>query len=74
MKISLVENGIYIEIEVTEDLDVRLLHIGSKEGALPEGESAQKYRLVEIHETGMNQYVHHGSKHIGSCRGTFQNM
>jgi len=69
MKISLVENGIYIEIEVTEDLDVRLLHIGSKEGALPEGESAQKYRLVEIHETGMNQYVHHGSKHIGSCPG-----
>jgi len=74
MKINIVENGIYIDIEVTEDLDVRLLHIGSRKStaeskARAADEKAQKYRLVEIHETGMNQYIHHGRKHTGSCPG-----
>lgn len=70
MQISIIENGIYLDIEITEEKDVRLLNLSSKEQIKRAAtDNDQNYRLVEIHESGMNQNVHHGSKHIGSCPG-----
>lgn len=70
MNISIVENGLYLNIEITDDKDVRLLYLGSKKMTTAvSSQRSQKYRLVEIHETGMNQNIHHGSKHIGTCPG-----
>ncbi len=70
MNINIIENGIYLNIDVTDEKDVRLLHLGGREQKIEiPDQSRQKYRLVEIHETGMNQNIHHGSKHIGSCPG-----
>ncbi|NLE24249.1 MAG: alpha-galactosidase [Clostridiaceae bacterium] len=70
MQINIYENGISLDIEITEDKDVRLLHLGSDERKPREDPECYKnYRLVEIHESGMNQDAHHGSKHIGSCPG-----
>ncbi len=69
MDINIFENGIYLNIDITEEMDVRLLHLGNRQQASEPGVSSQRYRLVEIHEAGMNQNIHHGSKHIGSCPG-----
>lgn len=70
MEIKIVENGIYLQIEVTEEGDVRLLHLSSLPfGNTPKEEQARKFRLVEIHETGFNQNDHHGSKYTGSGLG-----
>lgn len=70
MQINIFENGIYLDIEITEDKDVRLLHIGAvKRKPREDSECYKNYRLVEVHESGMNQDAHHGSKHIGSCPG-----
>ncbi|PHV69617.1 alpha-galactosidase [Sporanaerobium hydrogeniformans] len=71
MNINIFENGIYINIHITEDGDVYLLHIGSHPQPSQEiDENFKKfYRLVEVHETGMNQNIHHGSKHTGTCPG-----
>ncbi len=86
MNIKFSENGIYLEIEITEEKDVRLLNLSSRDRNGPVDSSAnyrfadnapdngsvknlKNYRLVEIHESGLNQNAHHGNKHIGSCPG-----
>lgn len=70
MDIQVVENDIVLDIHVTADKDVRLLHLGAweKNGVFTD-EIASNYRLVELHETGRNQNDHHGSKHTGSNPG-----
>jgi alpha-galactosidase len=70
MRIDIFENGIFLNIEVADDGDVRLMHMSS----LPmntdvDEQKSKKYRLVEVHESGLNQNDHHGSKHTGSCPG-----
>lgn len=70
MKIEFVENNIFINVEITDDGDVRLLHLSSLPfNNHPDNEKAKKYRLVEVHESGLNQNDHHGSKHTGTCPG-----
>lgn len=67
MKIALQENGLYLEIAVTEDGDVRLSHLSS----VPQtGEGGKWHRLLEVQETGLNQNDHHGSKHTGTQPGS----
>ncbi|HCM28486.1 MAG TPA: alpha-galactosidase [Treponema sp.] len=69
MDIKFEENGIRVWILVTEAGDVRLLHCGSGDFPIPPDDPAAKFRLVEIHESGMNQADHHGSKHTGTSPG-----
>ncbi len=69
--ISICENGLYLVVEITPDLDVRLLHFSvlEFEGArIPERQKA-KFRLVEIQASGENQDDHHGCKHTGTVPG-----
>lgn len=69
MVIHIYENKIYLDIEFTDEGDVRLLNLSPHPfSPLPERDH-QKYRLVEIHESGMDQNDHHGCKHTGSCPG-----
>lgn len=70
MNIKIKENGIYLNVEVTEEGDVHLLHLdASEEKCESEEESKNKYRLVEVQETGLNQNDHHGSKYTGTAPG-----
>lgn len=71
MRIEIIENKINLVIEVTGDRDVRLLHLSSLPftEAAKDDEALEKFRLVEIHETGLNPKLHHGTKHIGTCPG-----
>ena len=70
MDIKLLENGIHLHIHITDEGDVRLYNFGIEEQkSKPAGDSAKKYRLVEVHESGRNQNDHHGSKHTGSSPG-----
>jgi alpha-galactosidase len=67
--ISIHENNIYLEIQVTEQRDVRLLHFSSmplKPGIVKNNSDAEGYRLVEIQATGYNHDAHHGLKHHGT--------
>ncbi|MDF2613010.1 MAG: rafA 4 [Clostridia bacterium] len=70
MIIQIVENNIFLKIIVTEDKDVRLVHLSPLAFTNePDLETASKYRLVELHESGFNQNDHHGSKHTGTAPG-----
>lgn len=83
MDIKITENEINLWIHVTNSGDVRLYHCSATPfpqapnellnpaGGAATGSSspAAKYRLVEVHESGMNQADHHGSKHTGSSPG-----
>lgn len=63
------ENGIHCHIEVTDDGEVRLLHLGPMPGGEVDERHARWHRLVEVQEIGMNQNDHHGSKHTGTQPG-----
>ncbi|NIA06310.1 MAG: alpha-galactosidase [Actinobacteria bacterium] len=71
--ISIHENGICLEIEITETKDVRLIHFGPmpycKKDARDE-EQKKWFRLVELQLTGENQNHHHGSKYTGTAPGS----
>lgn len=70
MKIDICENGIFLNIDVTDTGDVRFLHLSSTPMKnCISNEKTAKYRLVEVQEAGFNQSDHHGSKHTGSCPG-----
>ena len=70
MTIHIFENGIYIDIDITDEGDVRLRNLSLYPSTPSQDKDRyKKYRLVEIHESGMNQNDHHGSKHTGSCPG-----
>lgn len=71
MDITVSENGIHLYLEVSDDGDIRLLHLAAGEPRrMPDEESKKKYRLLEVQETGMNQNDHHGSKHTGTAPGS----
>ena len=71
MDIRIEENGIHLHIHITDEGDVRLYNLGSRRRDSPSDEnSSAKYRLVEVHESGMNQNDHHGNKHTGSSPGS----
>lgn len=64
------ENKIHLVIEHTAEGEVYLIHLSSSPYSVQvKEEHKKKYRLVEIHETGMNQNDHHGSKYTGSNPG-----
>ncbi len=70
--ISIHENGLYFEAEVTDSRDVRLLHFSPFPPVADELEAEEvrrKFRIVEIQATGLNQDDHHGSKYTGTLPG-----
>lgn len=70
--ISFNENGIYVVFEITEDLDVRLLHFSSlpyDSSLHKNAEQRKRCRLVEVQVTGENEDDHHGSKHTRTNPG-----
>jgi alpha-galactosidase len=69
LDIRICENNIYLDIEITDEGDVKLLNLSPHPFSPSQERDYQKYRLVEVHESGMNQNDHHGSKHTGSCPG-----
>lgn len=70
--ISMNESGLRLEIEITPDGDVRLLHLGLEpfDPALVGDDGHRRwFRLVELQIAGENQEDHHGSKYTGTCPG-----
>lgn len=70
--ISFNENGIYVVIEITEDMDVRLLHFSClpfNGASHKDSEQRKRCRLVEVQASGENQDDHHGSKHTRTNPG-----
>ncbi|BBI32739.1 glycoside hydrolase family 36 protein [Cohnella abietis] len=70
--ISICENGLYLDIEITESKDVRLLHFSPfplKIQELGTEEARRRFRIVEIQTTGEDQDDHHGSKYTGTLPG-----
>jgi alpha-galactosidase len=68
MDISFKENGLYFDLHVTEDGDVRLHNLSSHDFVRPT--DTRYFRLVEVQITGMNQDDHHGCKHTGTAPGS----
>ena len=68
MNITIQENGLYLQIVVTEDGDVRLAHLSDK--ACVMSEPTQWFRMVELQESGQNLNDNCGSKHIGTQPGS----
>ena len=62
MNITLQENGLFLDILVTEEGDVRLLHLSNRE--LPAPDDSSHFRLVEIQESGQNQ----DGRRLQACR------
>jgi len=60
------ENGIFLNIDVTKNQEVRLLHLSSKAfNVVPDEGKAKWYPLVELKMSGFDQDDHHGNKHTG---------
>jgi alpha-galactosidase len=68
MRIQLHENKLYLDIDVTDDGDVRLYNLSPASATAPAG--GDFFRLIEIQGTGFNQNDHHGSKHTGTQPGS----
>ncbi|MDR2433916.1 MAG: alpha-galactosidase [Treponema sp.] len=68
MNIQLYENNLYLDINVTEDGDVRLYNLSPSPFA--GSEQGRFFRLLEVQGTGFNQNDHHGSKHTGTQPGS----
>ncbi|WP_042201143.1 glycoside hydrolase family 36 protein [Paenibacillus camerounensis] len=69
--IEIAENGLYLTIEITEELDVRLLHFGA--APLEHGVIADKhkpgFRLLELQLSGEDRDEYHGRTHRASYPG-----
>ncbi|CAM4363993.1 glycoside hydrolase family 36 protein [Paenibacillus typhae] len=69
--IEIAENGLYLTIEITEELDVRLLHFGA--APLEPGAVADKhkpgFRLLELQLSGEDRAEYHGRTHRASYPG-----
>lgn len=64
------ENGLYLNLEITADNDVRLLHFAPYPLQEPiEEEEKRRCRIVEVQFTGEDQDDHHGSKYSGTQPG-----
>jgi alpha-galactosidase len=68
MNIQLHENDLYLDIEVTEEGDVRLYNLSPE--PLQKPEKGRHFRLVEVQGSGCNQNDHHGKKHTGTQPGS----
>lgn len=68
--IEIIENGLYLTIEVTEDQDVRLLHFGAAplEAAIAD-KNKQGFRLLELQLSGEDRAEYHGRTHRASYPG-----
>ena len=64
--IQIEENGIFLNVDITGNQEVRLLHLSSRpfNDAL-DAKKAKWYRLVELQMSGFDQDDHHGNKHTG---------
>lgn len=70
VNIDFSENGIFLSVHVTDEGDVRLIHLSPfPPSSEPSKGQGQKFRIVEVQESGQNLNDHHGSKHTGSCPG-----
>jgi len=70
--IDVQENGIYLNIEITDSGDVRLLHFSaspSEEEGLKAEEERRVRRIVELQLTGEDQNDHHAAKYTGTMPG-----
>jgi alpha-galactosidase len=80
MKISIHENGLYLDIMIREDGSISLYNIAPMETALVESPVEvtpygvppvqSKCSLAEVQISGCNQNDHHGNKHTGTQPGS----
>ncbi|MDD3213916.1 MAG: alpha-galactosidase [Eubacteriales bacterium] len=68
MNITLRENGLYLDILITPEGDVRLLNLSDRTLAQPA--DSLWFRLTEVQESGQNQDDNCGSKHTGTQPGS----
>lgn len=68
MDIKLHENGLYLDIDVSDEGEVCLLNLSAQ--PRPRPENRRWYRLVELQMAGCNQNDNHGSKHTGTQPGS----
>lgn len=66
-----VENGLHLVIEITDQLDVRLLHFGASpyQASFIKEEQRQGFRLMELQLTGEDRDEYHGRTHRASYPG-----
>lgn len=68
--IEIIENGLYLTIEVTEDQDVRLLHFGAAPlEVVIADKNKQGFRLLELQLSGEDRAEYHGRTHRASYPG-----
>lgn len=67
----IVENGLHLVIEITDQLDVRLLHFGSTpyQASFIEEKQRPGFRLMELQLTGEDRDEYHGRTHRASYPG-----
>lgn len=67
----IVENGLHLVIEITDQLDVRLLHFGSTpyQASFIEEKQRSGFRLLELQLTGEDRDEYHGRTHRASYPG-----
>ncbi len=66
------ENGIYMVWEISDEQDVRLLHLSAvpfNNDLITDETQRRWHRMVDIQVTGEDQDDHHGSKHTGTMPG-----
>ena len=68
MILNFQENGLYLDLEVTDEGDVRLLNFSDRKRTV-QGNS-QWFRLVELQESGCNKNDNCGSKNTGTQPGS----
>ena len=69
-EIAVTENGLHLVLRVTDDGDVRLLHLGTQAADLskaPDEKQQARYRLLEVQCLGFDQDDHHANKYTGTC-------
>ena len=70
MKIEFCENNVFVQIETDSEGGAHLKHLGlNPPRGCPQGRE-QRFRLVEIQESGMDHTDHHGCRHNGTQPGS----
>lgn len=68
--IAIAENGLFVNLEVTDAADVRFLHFGAtplRPETIGDEQQRSKCRLLELQATGEDQNDHHGSRYTGTA-------
>jgi alpha-galactosidase len=70
-QINVVENGLYLTVEVSAEGDVRLLHFGAQPFSVDLVKDKQRpgFRLMELQLTGEDRAEYHGRSHRASYPG-----